>query len=90
MLEYFVVEAKGPGAKLQPTKNKGLQMSNEWVEKNLLAMKKSKKHQHKNKLGQDLLDAKDLRIPVNKIVVEAVEKNGILVGGKSQPLPKGN
>ncbi|MCU8056478.1 hypothetical protein L5L78_09700 [Shewanella sp. SM34] len=89
VLEYFVVEAKGPGAKLQPTKNKGFQMDNRWVENNLQAMTKSKKYQHKNKLGQDLLDAiEDGEPPTTKLVIEAeVGNNGVIVG-KSKPLPK--
>ena len=87
VLEYFIVEAKGPGAKLQNTKNRGMQMSDQWITANLKRMKNSKKYPEKNQLGQDLLNADDLDIPVNKLVIEAIEDNGKLLGAKLQPLP---
>ncbi|POC00695.1 hypothetical protein CRN48_16380 [Vibrio vulnificus] len=87
MLEYFIVEAKGPGAKLQETQTKGMQMSNEWIESNLNRMKNTKKYPERNQLGEDLLNAEDLDIPLNKLVIEAVENKGQVVGGKLQPLP---
>ncbi|WP_299010705.1 hypothetical protein [uncultured Shewanella sp.] len=90
VLEYFVVEAKGPGAKLQRTQTKGMQMSNEWIEKNLTAMKKSKKYPEKNQLGSDLLDAIEDGDPkMTKMVIEAVETDGVVSSGKLQPLLKG-
>ena len=88
VLEYFIVEAKGPGAKLQKTKTRGMQMDDEWIENNLNRMKKSKKYPDRNQLGQDLLDAiEDQEPDINKLVIEAIEENGNVVGGKLQPLP---
>lgn len=90
VLEYFVVEAKGPGAKLQKTKTKGTQMSSRWVKNNLESMKESKKYKEKNQLGKDILRAIKNEDPkVTKLVIEAVEDNGNVVGGKLQSLPKG-
>ncbi|ABN61832.1 hypothetical protein [Shewanella baltica] len=93
VLEYFVVEAKGPRAKLSTGASKGDKMTDRWVENNLQAMTKSKKHKHKhknkNKLGQDLLDAIEDGEPLTtKLVIEAeVGNNGVIVG-KFKPLPK--
>ncbi|MBH9740752.1 hypothetical protein CJ419_13615 [Vibrio navarrensis] len=89
VLEYFIVEAKGPGAKLQETKTKGMQMSNKWIENNLNRMKKSKKYPERNQLGKDLLKSIKFKKPkMNKLVIEAIEDNGKVTGGKLQPLPK--
>lgn len=89
VLEYFIVEAKGPGAKLQETKTKGMQMSNKWIENNLNRMKKSKKYPERNQLGKDMLKAIERDYPqINKLVIEAIEDKGKVVGGKLQPLPK--
>ncbi|KFK51673.1 hypothetical protein JS87_05485 [Vibrio vulnificus] len=87
MLEYFIVEAKGPGAKLQKTSKDLIQMEDKWIEMNLKRMKNSKKYPERNQLGEDLLNAEDLDIPLNKLVIEAVENNGQVVGGKLQLLP---
>ncbi|HFQ5326546.1 TPA: hypothetical protein ACGUOR_002483 [Vibrio vulnificus] len=87
VLEYFIVEAKGPGAKLQKTSKDLIQMEDKWIEMNLKRMKNSKKYPERNQLGEDLLNAEDLDIPLNKLVIEAVENNGQVVGGKLQPLP---
>ncbi|EPF2931253.1 hypothetical protein ACSL9C_004209, partial [Vibrio navarrensis] len=88
-LEYFIVEAKGPGAKLQETKTKGMQMSNKWIENNLNRMKQSKKYPERNQLGKDLLKSIKFKKPkMNKLVIEAIEDNGKVTGGKLQPLPK--
>ncbi|MFH4666535.1 hypothetical protein WMQ48_17675 [Vibrio cidicii] len=87
VLEYFIVEAKGPGAKLQETKTKGMQMSNKWIENNLNRMKNSKKYPERNQLGEDLLNAKFNRVKTNKLVIEAIDENGNIIGGKLQPLP---
>ncbi|NTS77896.1 hypothetical protein HR060_13635 [Catenovulum sp. SM1970] len=63
-------------------------MSDRWIKRNLNRMKKSKRYSDKNKkLAQDLLDAEDNRIKVNKLVIEAIEENGKVIGGKLQPLP---
>jgi len=94
VIEYFIVEAKGPGAKLQKTKTKGPQMSDEWIDSSLKSMKKSKmkkskKDNSKNKLGKDILKAIKLKKPkVTKLVIEAEEVNGEVIGGTIQPLPK--
>ncbi|MBE4586369.1 hypothetical protein BOO29_15675 [Vibrio navarrensis] len=89
VLEYFIVEAKGPGAKLQETKTKGMQMSNKWIENNLNRMKQSKKYPERNQLGKDLLKSIKFKKPkMNKLVIEAIEDNGKVTGGKLQPLPK--
>ncbi len=88
MLEYFIVEATGPGAKLQETQTNGMQMSDKWIKNNLNRMKNSKKYPERNQLGDDLLDAEKNYIEVNKLVIEAVEENGKVTGGKLQPLPK--
>ncbi|HBC3535488.1 hypothetical protein M2G69_19225 [Vibrio vulnificus] len=88
VLEYFIVEAKGPGAKLQETQTNGMQMSDKWIKNNLNRMKNSKKYPERNQLGDDLLDAEKNYIEVNKLVIEAVEENGKVTGGKLQPLPK--
>ncbi|OQK49255.1 hypothetical protein XM76_c20778 [Vibrio vulnificus] len=88
VLEYFIVEAKGPGAKLQKTSKGFTQMDDEWIEMNLNRMKNSKKYPERNQLGDDLLDAIEDKNPkVNKLVIEAIEDNGTVVGGKLQPLP---
>ena len=90
VLEYFVVEAKGPGAKLQETSTKGMQMSNKWVKSNLNTMKKSQKYPQKNQLGSDLLDAIEDGDPkITKMVIEAVESDGVVTSGRLQPLLKG-
>ncbi|QDO86518.1 hypothetical protein FM037_03300 [Shewanella psychropiezotolerans] len=90
MLEYFVVEAKGPGAKLQKTSSKGWQMSNRWIESNLNTMEKSKKYPHKNQLGSDLIDAIENDDPkISKMVIEAVETDGVVTSGRLQPILKG-
>ncbi|WNO60350.1 hypothetical protein [Rheinheimera sp. MMS21-TC3] len=88
VLEYFIVEAKGPGAKLQKTSTKGVQMSDRWIESNMNSMKNSKKYPERNQLGQDLLDAIEDQEPViRKLVIEAVEQNSNMIGAKLQPLP---
>lgn len=88
VIEYFVVEAKGPGAKLLTGANKGDQMTDEWIESSLESMKNSKKYKEKNQLGEDILDAIENEDPkVTKLVIEANEVNGKIVGGKLQPLP---
>ena len=89
VIEYFVVEAKGPGAKLLTGAKKGDQMTNKWVKNSLKSMSKSKKYEGKNKLGKDLLKAIKLKKPkVTKLVIEAEEVDGRIVGGVSQSLPK--
>ena len=87
VLEYFIVEAKGPGAKLTDTSTKGFQMTDRWIGKTLENMESSKKYPQQNQLGRDILDADDLDIPIRKLVIEAIEENGAIVGGKLQPLP---
>ena len=111
VIEYFIVEAKGPGAKLSKKAKKGRQMSVKWIRKTIESMRKAKfkktstkgmktndewikanmenlkKHKDKNQLGQALFDAIENEIKVNKLVIEAVEKNGAVIGGKLQPLP---
>ncbi|HFQ5166938.1 TPA: hypothetical protein ACGUWI_003173 [Vibrio vulnificus] len=63
-------------------------MSDKWIKNNLNRMKNSKKYPERNQLGDDLLDAEKNYIEVNKLVIEAVEENGKVTGGKLQPLPK--
>ncbi|MBB1482157.1 hypothetical protein H5186_22335 [Pseudoalteromonas sp. SG41-2] len=87
VLEYFIVEAKGPGAKLGKTSKGFTQMDDDWIKMNLKRMKNSKKYPERNQLGQNLLEADDLDIPVNKLVIEAVEESGNVVDAKLQPLP---
>ncbi|MCS6123671.1 hypothetical protein G3469_12055 [Shewanella baltica] len=87
MLEYFVVEAKGPGAKLSTGASKGDQMTDRWVKNNLQAMEESKNNEHKKELGSALLKTKRKKIKVTKLVIEAVEVDGTIIGGKIQPLP---
>ena len=53
--DIMIVEAKGPDAKLNKTKKKGVQMSQEWVEKSAENMKKSKNPETR-KLGEQLFD----------------------------------
>ncbi|WP_245321428.1 hypothetical protein [Pseudoalteromonas sp. KS88] len=63
-------------------------MSDKWIKANMKAMKNSKKYPDRNQLGQDLLKAIKRKQPeMNKLVIEAVEKNGALIGGKLQKLP---
>ena len=50
-------------------------------------MKNSKKYPERNQLGEELLNAKSNRIKTNKLVIEALEENGNIIGGKLQPLP---
>ncbi|WP_244958547.1 RHS repeat-associated core domain-containing protein [Pseudoalteromonas fuliginea] len=88
VIEYFVVEAKGPGAKLLTGANKGDQMTDPWVKNSLKSMKKSEKYKEKNKLGKDILKAiKNDDPKVTKLVIEAKEVEGKIIGGKLQPLP---
>jgi gas vesicle protein len=88
VLEYFIVEAKGPGAKLSTGSAKGDQMTDPWIKANLKQMKNSKKYPDRNQLGQDLLDAiEDQEPDIKKLVIEAVEENNKVVGAKLQPLP---
>lgn len=87
VLEYFIVEAKGPGAKLQKNTKGFTQMDDRWIKMNLNRMKNSKKYPERNQLGLDLLNAKSNRIKTNKLVIEAIEENGSVIGGKLQPLP---
>ncbi len=88
VLEYFIVEAKGPGAKLQETQTNGMQMSDKWIKNNLNRMKNSKKYPERNQLGKDILKAIERDTPkINKLVIEAIEDNGKVIGGKPQPLP---
>ncbi|MBB1482148.1 hypothetical protein H5186_22290 [Pseudoalteromonas sp. SG41-2] len=87
VLEYFIVEAKGPGAELTKGAKKGDQMTTKWIKNTIKSMRKSKKYPAQNTLGNDLFNANDLDIPLNKIVIEAVEKGGQVVEGKLQPLP---
>ena len=61
-----------------------MKTNDEWIKAN---MENLKKHKDKNQLGQALLDARKNKIKVNKLVIEAVEKNGAVIGGKLQPLP---
>ena len=87
VLEYFIVEAKGPGAKLQETKTKGMQMSDRWVKSNINSMTNSRKYPDRNQLGQELLDAiEDQEPEIKKLVIEAIENNGKVVGGKLQSI----
>ena len=89
MSSLVIVEAKGPGAKLLTGATKGDQMTNKWVKNSLKSMSKSKKYEGKNKLGKDLLKAIKLKKPkVTKLVIEAEEVDGRIVGGVSQSLPK--
>ncbi|WP_259395928.1 MULTISPECIES: hypothetical protein [unclassified Pseudoalteromonas] len=89
VIEYFVVEAKGPGAKLLTGAKKGDQMTDPWVKKSLESMENSKKYKEKNQLGEDILDAIENEEPkVTKLVIEAVEVDGNITGGKLQTLPK--
>ncbi len=88
IIEYFAVEAKGPGATLKKTKTMQTQMSLFWLRANAKKMKNSKKYKSKNQLGSDLLRAmKSGTPPVRRLVIEAVEKNGSVVSSKLQPLP---
>ncbi|WP_231621093.1 contractile injection system protein, VgrG/Pvc8 family [Pseudoalteromonas sp. NZS71] len=88
VLEYFIVEAKGPGAKLTKGAKKGDQMTDKWIDNTLASMKKSKKYQAQNQLGENLFDAIEDGDPkISKLVIEAVEDNGKIIGGKLQPLP---
>ena len=61
-----------------------MKTNDEWIKAN---MENLKKHKDKNQLGQALFDANDLNIPIKKLVIEAVENNGNVIGGKLQPLP---
>ena len=89
VIEYFVVEAKGPGAKLTTGAKKGDQMTERWVDNSLQSMKNSKKYNDKNKLGKNILKAIKLKRPkVTKLVIEAEEVNGEVLGGTIQPLPE--
>ncbi|EHA1124187.1 hypothetical protein FG475_03520 [Vibrio navarrensis] len=89
VLEYFIVEAKGPGAKLQKTTKGFTQMDDRWIKMNLNRMKNSKKYPERNQLGKDLLKSIKFKKPkMNKLVIEAIEDNGKVTGGKLQPLPK--
>ena len=88
VLEYFIVEAKGPGAKLTKGAKKGDQMTEGWINNTIKNMEKSKKYQSQNKLGEDLFDAIEDGDPkISKLIIEAVEDNGKIIGGKLQPLP---
>ena len=87
VLEYFIVEAKGPGAQLTKGAKKGEQMTDSWIKNTIERMGSSKKYPERNQLGQDLLKADDLDIPVNKLVIEAIEESGNVVGAKLQSLP---
>ncbi|QBG37697.1 hypothetical protein EMK97_03820 [Litorilituus sediminis] len=90
VLEYFIVEAKGPGAKLGKTSKGFTQMDDDWIEMNLNRMKNSKKYPDRNQLGQDLLKAIKREQPkTNKLIIEAIEDNGSVIGGKLQELPTG-
>ncbi|MGR3983534.1 hypothetical protein FW757_22640 [Pseudoalteromonas sp. 1181_04] len=62
-------------------------MTTKWIKNTIKSMRKSKKYPAQNTLGNDLFNANDLDIPLNKIVIEAVEKGGQVVEGKLQPLP---
>lgn len=89
VIEYFVVEAKGPGAKLLTGAKKGEQMTDLWVKKSLESTENSEKYKEKNQLGEDILDAiENEELKVTKLVIEAVEVDGNITGGKLQPLPK--
>jgi len=60
------------------------------LEANLKSMKNSKKYTEKNELGKDVLRAIKNEDPkITKLVIEAVETNGKIIGGKLQPLPNG-
>ncbi|MGR3983590.1 hypothetical protein FW757_22935, partial [Pseudoalteromonas sp. 1181_04] len=74
-------------AKLGKTSKGFTQMDDDWIKMNLKRMKNSKKYPERNQLGQNLLEADDLDIPVNKLVIEAVEESGNVVDAKLQPLP---
>ena len=89
VIEYFVVEAKGSGAKLLTGAKKGEQMTDLWVKKSLESTENSEKYKEKNQLGEDILDAiENEELKVTKLVIEAVEVDGNITGGKLQPLPK--
>ncbi len=85
--EYFIVEAKGPGAKLSKGADKGDQMTNKWINNSLKEMDKSK-IAGRAELSEELFDAIERGDPkVNKLVIEAINDNGQITGGILKPLP---
>lgn len=76
IVEYTVVEAKGPGAKLATGAKKGDQMSAEWTRNTAQEMAQSANPETK-KLGQDLLKALDSgEPPVRGKVLQADDAGG--------------
>lgn len=75
--DIMIVEAKGPNAKLGKTKNKGPQMSKEWVEKTASEMQRAK-NPETSQLGKKLADAIDNGPPpkVKGKVIQATEGGG--------------
>gem|GEM_PF-4446858 len=64
-------------------------MTDLWVKKSLESTENSEKYKEKNQLGEDILDAiENEELKVTKLVIEAVEVDGNITGGKLQPLPK--
>lgn len=73
IVEYIIVEAKGPGASLGMTKGKGKQMSDEWVSRTVEDLA------DEGQLGRDMLKAlEDGKPPVTGRVVEADGAGGYL------------
>ena len=64
-------------------------MTERWIDNSLKSMKNSKKCKEKNQLGENSLKAIYLKKPkVTKLVIEAEEVNGEVIGGTIQPLPE--
>ncbi len=76
ILEVMIVEAKGPGAGLQDTQNKGFQMSAQWVAKSLTEMK--------TPLSREIMQAiKDGTITVSGVVAKSSDYQTSESGGVS-------
>jgi hypothetical protein len=75
--DIMIVEAKGPDAKLNKTKTKGFQMSQEWVEKSANNMKKSKNPETRE-LGKQLVEmiTKEPPPEVKGKVIQATKAGG--------------
>ncbi len=82
IIEYIIVEAKGPGAQLGETVNKGTQMSNEWVTKTARQLAQRGATPAERRLARDLVDALDSgHPPVTGRVIESDGAGGYIERG---------
>jgi Pretoxin HINT domain len=76
-VEIILGEAKGPGAELGDTKNKGRQMSQRWVDATLAEMARSSDSNERELADEIRWALANGQIPVRGVVIQADENGGM-------------